>query len=189
LIFNIARSYERLGKVEDALANYQAYVDAPGTTAEDRSDALNRIKALKQEQAARDATGRDEEPPAPELPAEAKTDGKGRETPLAEREQPKLAASKTNTVTKGADGLVLIVHKNNKISHLTPNQLNDIYLGRMTSWPGGARVRPFGRSANTEAAKSFFTSKTGIDAGKSLHNRSSCQEHVSLHRTSRIRTH
>lgn len=167
LIFNIARSYERLGKVEDALANYQAYVDAPGTTSEDRADALNRIKALRQEQAARDAALNAEEPSAPPLPAETKTEAARTET---RTEPPPETAGRVEpdrkTSPPGKSALVVIVNKANPVSFLTKAQLADIYFGRTSSWPNGARLRPVARPGGSEAGKIFFSPAVGIDAGK-----------------------
>lgn len=167
LIFNIARSYERLGKVEDALANYQAYVDAPGTTSEDRADALNRIKALRQEQAARDAANTSEEPSAPVLPAETRTEAVRTETRTETKvEAPVETTPDRKTSPPGKSALVVIVNKANPVQFLTKAQLADIYFGRTPSWPNGARLRPVTRPGGTEAGKIFFSPAVGIDAGK-----------------------
>lgn len=163
LIFNIAKSYERLGKLDDAIANYQAYVDAPGTTAEDRADALSRIKALRQEQAARDAAARDLEPPAPTLPPE-RTE-KTTPLPLPRETTPKK--QENNAVTsapKIAGPMVIVVHRANAIVSVSKEQVQDIYFGRMTVWPNGTRIRPYSRPRNSAAASVFFGPATGIDA-------------------------
>jgi hypothetical protein len=175
LIFNIARSYERLGKVEDAIANYQAYVDAPGTTTEDRADALNRIKALKQEQAARDAALNADEPQAPPLPAETKTngarhdngDGARSENARSETVNARIEPEpKNNTTISPKSGFIVIVNKSNPVMSLSKTQIADIYFGRTASWPNGARMRPYSRPAGSEAGKMFFSSAVGVDAGK-----------------------
>jgi hypothetical protein len=164
LIFNIARSYERLGKVEDALANYQAYVDAPGTTSEDRADALSRIKALRQEQAAREAA---EEPAAPVLPAESTRVEPVRTEPVPETLSKVDRDPKTNGATPVKKStLVVIVHKSNTVPFVSKSQLADIYFGRSSTWPNGARLRPVVRPRGTEAGRIFFSSTVGIDPGK-----------------------
>ena len=73
---------------------------------------------------------------------------------------------KAKTVNVAKSGLVLIVNKANAVASLSRSQLEDIYFGRTLSWPNGARVRPYARPGNTEAAKIFFSPATGVDAGR-----------------------
>lgn len=53
LIFNIARSQEKLGRIDEAIKSYREFVERPGTTAQDRAKALAQIKALRIEKAER----------------------------------------------------------------------------------------------------------------------------------------
>lgn len=55
LLFNIARCQEKLGKIDDAIATYQQFVDSPGTTSQERAKALESMKALRDERDAREA--------------------------------------------------------------------------------------------------------------------------------------
>ncbi len=55
LLYNIARSYERLAKSEEALKWYQRLLETPGTTSELRSKALTNQTALRQEISAQKA--------------------------------------------------------------------------------------------------------------------------------------
>src|SRR5690606_12016752 len=50
LVYNIARSYERLARSEDAIREYRRFVELPGTTSELRSLAFASIEALREEQ-------------------------------------------------------------------------------------------------------------------------------------------
>ncbi|UJR84680.1 tetratricopeptide repeat protein [Sandaracinus amylolyticus] len=49
LVYNIARSYERLARRDDAIREYERFVALPGTTAELRSRAHQSIAALREE--------------------------------------------------------------------------------------------------------------------------------------------
>ena len=49
LLYNIARSYERLTKSEEALEWYEKFLEEPGSTGELRMKALTNIAALRQE--------------------------------------------------------------------------------------------------------------------------------------------
>jgi tetratricopeptide (TPR) repeat protein len=64
LLYNIARSYEKLGKIDESIDHYQKFVDAPGSTAQDRAKALEQIKALRAEKSAREAVRAEREPAA-----------------------------------------------------------------------------------------------------------------------------
>lgn len=55
LVYNIARSYERIARHDDALREYERFVALPGTTAELRGRALSSIQALRAEQESRRA--------------------------------------------------------------------------------------------------------------------------------------
>src|SRR5262249_28807207 len=55
LLYNIARSYEKLGRVDESIDAYQKFVDSPGTTAQERAKGLEQIKALRNEKTAREA--------------------------------------------------------------------------------------------------------------------------------------
>lgn len=81
LVYNIARSYERLARRDDAIREYERFVSLPGTTAELRSRALQSIAALREEarlEAASRAPAQPEPAPAPPPPA---TTEPPRETP------------------------------------------------------------------------------------------------------------
>jgi hypothetical protein len=160
----MAKSYERLGKVDDAISHYQTYVDAPGTTAEDRADALSRIKALKQEQVARDAAAREGEPPAPQLPPENTGPALPREQP-ARKSDPPLNTTNTTPLVKPNGPILLVVNTRNAVTNLSKDQVRDIYLGKTTVWPNGTRIKPFARQRASQAATVFFGPATGLDAG------------------------
>lgn len=55
LVYNIARSHERLAHRDEALAAYQLFIGLPGTTGELRARALENISSLRQEIAAMEA--------------------------------------------------------------------------------------------------------------------------------------
>jgi len=55
LIYNIARSHERLLHREEALQYYQQFLELPGTTGEARTRALNNVTSLRREIAALEA--------------------------------------------------------------------------------------------------------------------------------------
>lgn len=79
LQFNIGRSYERLGKLDEAIVAFEKFLSLPGTLSAARTKAANAISALKQEKAALSAaTAADSLPPelprATELPVE-RTEG------------------------------------------------------------------------------------------------------------------
>lgn len=53
LVYNIARSYEKALQPDQAIAEYERFVELEGTTAELRAKALESLVALRREQAAR----------------------------------------------------------------------------------------------------------------------------------------
>jgi tetratricopeptide (TPR) repeat protein len=55
LLYNIARSYERLSQSDEALEWYQRFLEMPGTTGELRTKALKNIAALRKEISAQEA--------------------------------------------------------------------------------------------------------------------------------------
>lgn len=61
LVYNIARSHERLAHREEALAAYERFIELPGTTGELRARALENIRALREEIAALEAARRAEQ--------------------------------------------------------------------------------------------------------------------------------
>ena len=48
LLYNIARTYEKLGKFEEALTYYERFVNEPEVAVEARTDAIARLKALRE---------------------------------------------------------------------------------------------------------------------------------------------
>lgn len=64
LLYNIARSYERNGNVDDALTSYREFIAQPGSTAQLRAKALDNIDALQREKTSRAAKAF-APPPAP----------------------------------------------------------------------------------------------------------------------------
>jgi tetratricopeptide (TPR) repeat protein len=67
LAYNVGRCYEKLGRVDEAIGAYQEFVNAPGTTSQERAKGLEQIKALQAEKAARDEAAR----PQPKHSAES----------------------------------------------------------------------------------------------------------------------
>jgi tetratricopeptide (TPR) repeat protein len=55
LLYNIARTYEKMGKFEEALEYYDRFVNEPEVSVEARTDALARLKALREVVALRKA--------------------------------------------------------------------------------------------------------------------------------------
>ncbi|AKF02921.1 tetratricopeptide repeat protein [Sandaracinus amylolyticus] len=72
LVYNIARSYERLARRDDAIREYERFVALPGTTAELRTRALGSIAALREE-ARLEAASRAAATPPPSATASAST--------------------------------------------------------------------------------------------------------------------
>ncbi len=60
LVYNIARSHERLAHRQEALDTYERFIALPGTTGELRARALTNIRSLRAEIAAMEAVARDE---------------------------------------------------------------------------------------------------------------------------------
>jgi tetratricopeptide (TPR) repeat protein len=155
LIYNIAQSLERMGNIDDAIAHYETYVEAPGTTAEERADALEHLKALRREKAARDNAV--EQPlEGPKLPALGKT-----EKPPPPPPPPPPPAVEP-TVAPG--DLVMVVHAKNTVSKLEPGTVKQIYLGKEKVWPDGERIKPYSRPLGTNAGRAFFGAKTGLSS-------------------------
>jgi hypothetical protein len=69
LLYNIGRCYEKLGRLDDAIAAYQEFVNAPGTTSQERAKGFEQIKALQAEKGAREDAARPPPKPA-EQPGE-----------------------------------------------------------------------------------------------------------------------
>ena len=157
LIYNIAQSLERMGQIDDAIAHYETYVEAPGTTADERADALEHLKALRREKAARDA---EVEKPVegPKLPSIGGTEKKT--LPDVPPPPPPPPAE-----TPSAPGdLVMIVHAKNPVKKLAGPTLKQIYLGKERVWPDGERIKAYSRPIATNAARAFFGAKTGLSA-------------------------
>ena len=93
LVYNIARSYERLARGEEALREYERFVALPGTTSELRSRAFASIQALREEQRQREAATRDAQPPPPPEPV------------VAEPAPPPAAPSRVSS--GGGDGIAV----------------------------------------------------------------------------------
>ncbi len=161
LLFNIGRSLEQVGALDDALNHYQAYVDAPGTTTEGRASALSKIQALRKEKEARAALKKNgaKAPPLPPLG--------GDRTPPPPPPPPTVAppppASPPPPAAKPVD-LVVLVNAANKEASLTFSSLRDIYMGRRSTWTNGERIRPFGRPRTTRAARAFFKKLSNLSA-------------------------
>lgn len=65
LVYNIARSYERLAQLDEAVEYYERFLSLPATTAELRSRARANLTALRQEQASLDASQQPPQTPPP----------------------------------------------------------------------------------------------------------------------------
>jgi tetratricopeptide (TPR) repeat protein len=68
LVYNIARSYERLARLEEAIAAYEQFLSLPATTAELRARARANLTALRQEQAELEASQEPHPLPPPTPP-------------------------------------------------------------------------------------------------------------------------
>ncbi|MBN2527674.1 MAG: tetratricopeptide repeat protein [Deltaproteobacteria bacterium] len=101
LLYNIARSYERLARTDEAIEVYQKFLDTPGSTGDLRVRALNNLAALQEERAAREkisGTGADSG-------ADGSTDA-GVEEKM-EPEQESMDATDTSQMTESEPTLIL----------------------------------------------------------------------------------
>jgi tetratricopeptide (TPR) repeat protein len=157
LIYNIAQSLERMGQIDDAIAHYETYIEAPGTTASDRADALEHLKALRREKAARDTA---EEKPleGPKLPTLGKTEKK----PPPPPPPPPPVETPPPEPPAAAGDLVMIVHAMNKVPRIEGAFVKQIYLGKEKTWPDGERIKPYIRPLTTNASRAFFGARTGL---------------------------
>lgn len=99
LVYNIARSYERLARRDDAIREYERFIALPGTTAELRSRALQATAALREEARLEAASRQRAEPapaPAPSTP------------PPATTEPPRSEPSEGGSSALGTAGWVLL---------------------------------------------------------------------------------
>jgi ABC-type phosphate transport system substrate-binding protein len=55
-----------------------------------------------------------------------------------------------------AGGMVVIVNGKNDVSQLSMSELNQIYRGRMTSWPNGKEIVAINRDANSQVREEFY---------------------------------
>ena len=60
-----------------------------------------------------------------------------------------------------AADILVIVHASNPLTQLQPKQVVDLFMGRTTSFPGGAAARPLDWNAGLPQRKSFYKSLTG----------------------------
>ena len=155
LLFNIGRSLERQGAIDDAINHYKAYVDAPGTTAEGRTAALEKIEALTKEKKIREKlkTNGSNAPPLPKLSSERK-------------EPTKVAPAPPPPQAKTPMDLVALVHASNTERALSFDDLRDIYLGRRKVWGNGARIKAYARPRTTKAGIQFFKKIDGLSAAQ-----------------------
>ncbi len=149
LLFNIARSLERLGEIDDAILHYQTYVDAPGTTAQDRAQALEQIGALRKEKRARKNVEKSSMPALPPLHEKKPT------SPVEADPKPDPAKS-LGDASLGADALVVVVHKHNALAKMAPERLRDVYLGHHRQWADGRPIQMYARPSGSRVSKSFF---------------------------------
>lgn len=149
LLYNIGQCFERLGRIEDAIPYYEAYMAAPGTTSADRSEALRRVRRLRQEARAR---------------ARMRVLPKVEERSAPPRVLPTVPATvPSGDVTGGGSELVIVVHASNKIKGFTPAEVRRIYLGKMKRWSDGTPVRAFSRPVRSLAGRAFFSRATGLE--------------------------
>ncbi|MEO1230522.1 MAG: hypothetical protein AAFZ18_16605 [Myxococcota bacterium] len=71
LVYNVARSYEKALRPDEAIATYERFLKLPGTTAELRAKALDALAALREERNARARAEAAELPPTASAPANA----------------------------------------------------------------------------------------------------------------------
>lgn len=100
LLFNVARSYERLGEVDLAIEKYEAFLASPGADAAGRARAEESLRLLRRAKGERSAE------PAPSVPAPSAAEGGG----AAEREaDPAQSPSALPWVTLGGGVLLSTV--------------------------------------------------------------------------------
>lgn len=58
--------------------------------------------------------------------------------------------------------LVAIVHPSNRASSVSADQIKNIYLGRVTFWPGQVPVRAYSRPPESPAGRAFLRSVLGM---------------------------
>jgi ABC-type phosphate transport system substrate-binding protein len=58
--------------------------------------------------------------------------------------------------------LVLVVHADNKVSHLDKTTVRNIYLGLTTFWANDVRVKPYNRVHDGASGKPFFREVLGM---------------------------
>lgn len=60
-----------------------------------------------------------------------------------------------------AADILVIVHASNPLTQLQPKQVVDLFMGRTTSFPGGAAARTLDWNAGLPQRESFYKSLTG----------------------------
>jgi len=58
-------------------------------------------------------------------------------------------------VAQQTPGFLVVVHPENRVSALTPEELSDLFLKRSTRWPDGTAVLPVDQPANSRARETF----------------------------------
>jgi tetratricopeptide (TPR) repeat protein len=74
ILYNVARIYEQAGNLEQALTYYQKFVKSPNVEKENRDDALERIKSLREVLALDEDDEKQEQVAEPVKPAEPEYD-------------------------------------------------------------------------------------------------------------------
>jgi phosphate transport system substrate-binding protein len=59
--------------------------------------------------------------------------------------------------TSWAEGIAVIVNGKNNVSNLTLAELNQIYRGRMSSWPDGREIVAVNREAESPVREEFYS--------------------------------
>lgn len=61
------------------------------------------------------------------------------------------------TGTSWAEGIAVIVNGKNKVGNLSMSELNQIYRGRMSSWPDGKEIVAVNRDAGSPIRAEFYS--------------------------------
>lgn len=120
LLYNIARSHEKLGHVEQAIEAYRNFVGQKGTTAQLRAKALDSINALERERRALRRASR----PAPVSEPALTVDTKAPPSTDHTAELILIAAGGVAVLTGGVFG-ILAIQENNRFGEATERSVQE----------------------------------------------------------------
>ncbi len=156
LIYNVARCHELRGQTEKAIANYDLFVDLPGTSAAARAKAHAKIAALQRAPKARVASVEAlDASPAPSTPRPTEAS----KPPLEPTPTPKVV-----DVPSGAAQLLVVAHPQVPIARLSSKDIRALFLGKARKWKGGVAVRLIDQVTESESRKKFMSKVMDMSA-------------------------